>query len=371
MHASGLESRLERLSEAHQRALRRFVARLAGFVQRGLLSPAQSSIIEQHLVRLGERQFNPSNTGNLEDLFAYTLEDTLDPVRAFAQVLADSAKVVPLDPGARLVPRLRSLKDGRVFGQVSELEGYAEPEKMLISHTMVAYGDSEMSGFAEALVRSTHPRMSDDGVRREVAKMAVQSQHAPSSTFVLARMRGLTMDLVELYRRAGYDDRVIENAQLFYDTCAEFKPEWVVAFLDGRVPDDPAWSEWRTRYLEWRKQLPVELVYQLHSDTLTNFLDGTLESGKWVDASILFGGVKLVEEVPEAISRIVNQYVAEHVALHDGPAEDLLHVWSRTLGPWGIGFTEGRAVAKPGTPDRIHEIREQFDLSWARKQHAK
>ncbi|MBI4817705.1 MAG: hypothetical protein HY791_15695 [Deltaproteobacteria bacterium] len=371
VHASGLESRLELLSEAHQRAIRRFVSSLAGFIQRGMLNAEQASIIEQHLVRLGERQFNPANTGNLEDLFAYTLEDTKDAVRAFAQVLADSVKVVPIDADARLLPRLKSLVDGRIFARVGDLAGYGEPEKMLISHTMVAYGDMEMAAFARALIRASHAEVSELDVERRFARMAVQSQHAPSSSFVLARMRGLTIDLLELYRTAGYDDDVIANAQSFYDTCAEFRPEWVAAFLDGRIPEDDAWLGWRARYLDRRRSLPEELVYQLHSDTLTNFLDGTLESGKWVDASILFGGVKAVEEIPAALARIVNQYVAEHVALHNEPAEDLLRVWRHTLEPWGIGFSGGRAIALPGTPARIGELRDQFDLSWARKQKPK
>ena len=96
--------RLSALSAEHQRGIRRFRKRLEDFIEQAMLTSAQALVVTEHLLRLGERGRNPANTGNIEDLFCYTLEDTGDPIRAFAQALADSVKVVPMDPDARLFP---------------------------------------------------------------------------------------------------------------------------------------------------------------------------------------------------------------------------------------------------------------------------
>lgn len=360
--------RLAAVSEAHQRGIDRFRTRTLDLLDGDLLNPAQSRVLLEHLLRLAERNLNPANTGNLEDLFVYTLVDTSDGVRAFAQVLADSVKVVPMDDAAPLWPTLRRLDDGRRITQVGDLEGYGPGDKMLITHTMVAYGDPEIRSLAEAFVRASHPQLAPDEVRREVAKMAAQSQHGPSSTFVLARTHGLTIEVEDVYRRAGYDDAAIATAQHFYDVCGRFKPEWVRGFLDGHLPETPEWLTWRTEYLALRQQLPTELVYQLSSDTLTNFLEGTLESGKWTDASILFGGVTDAAEIPHALARIVNQYIAEHIALHDRPAHELMQAVESPLQSWGVGFDAGRAIPLPEGPKKIDELKQQFELAWARKQ---
>ena len=359
--------RLAQLSLAHRRPIARFLRRVAGYLDSGHLNPLQVAIVEEHVLRLGELERNPANTGNLEDLFCYTLEDTRDPIRAFAQLMADSVKVVPMNEDAPLVPNLRVLGNGKVYRTVGDLAGYNPGDKMLITHTMVAYGDPEMRDTVMDFVRATLPDLDEAGVHREFSRVVVQSQHGPSSTFVLARMRGLTLDLADVYRDAGYDDAEIADAQRFYDVCAEFDATWVRAFLGGFVPTGSPWSKWRNRYLEARKRLPPELIYQLSSDTLTNFLDGTMESGKWTDASILFGGVCDPSAVPNSLCQIVNQYMAEHIALHDRPAEELMDAVAEPLAPWGVGFERGRAVRLPGEAEKMTEISDQFAAAWARK----
>ncbi len=365
--AQSIAERLAQLSEAHQRTLTRFLRRLADFESAGDLNATQLAILEHFVIRLGERERNPANTGNLEDLFCYTLEDTGDAIRAFAQLMADSVKVVPMPDDAELVPNLRVLGNGHIYKTVGDLIEHNPGERMLISHTMVAYGDDEMRESAHDFIRAAKPSIDEEGVGREYARMAAQSQHGPSSTFVLARMRGLTLDLADVYRDAGYGDAQAGAAQQFYDVCAEFDPEWVKPFLSGFVPTGTVWSSWRRRYLEARQRLPEELIYQLSSDTLTNFLDGTMESGKWTDASIFFGGVSDPKEVPSALSQIVNQYLAEHIALHDRPAEELMDAVAEPLAPWGVGFERGRAICLPGEAEKKDEIDAQFAAAWARK----
>jgi hypothetical protein len=362
-----INDRLAALSEDHQRGILRFQRRLSDFKRAGLLNDAQCSIVEEYLLRLGERKMNPANTGNIEDLFCYTLADTRDPIRAFAQALADSVKVVPMDDTAPLHPLVRTLDGKRTFRRVGDFTHLDAGDKMLVTHTMVAYGDVEMRDFAIELIQVTRANIDPSGIERELAKMAVQSQHHPSSSFVLARAKGLTIDVAELYGRAGYNDKQARDAQRFYDICAEYQPSWTKDFLAGDIPVGLEWQDWRTRYVEARRSLPQELVYQLASDTLTNFLQGTLESGKWTDASVMFGGVTDARDIPASIARIVNQYIAEHIALHDGPAVDLTIACADTLRPWGIGFENDRAVVLPEGPEKTQALRLQFEAAWARK----
>ncbi|HJL42194.1 MAG TPA: hypothetical protein RMG48_12915 [Myxococcales bacterium LLY-WYZ-16_1] len=361
-------SRVDALSPSHQRGILRFCARLDTFVEEARLNRPQAEVIVEHLVRLGERRRNPANTGNIEDLFCHTLVDTGDVLRAYAQVLADSCKVVPLDSDAPLWPALRTPDGARWYEQVGDLDHLSDGDAMLVSHTMVAYGDTEMWSSARDLVRATEPQLPGPEVEQEVARMAVQSQHLPSSAFVLARAHGLTIDCPPLYAAAGYDEIQIRNAQRFYDICSEFEPRWADAFVEGFIPTDQAWTRWRRAFLEARKALPPELVYQLSSDTLTNFLEGTLESGKWTDASVFFGGVTRAEDVPSHLARIVNQYLAEHVALHDRPATELVRAVAEPLRPWGIGFSQGRAHVASSHPPKQAELQVQFEDAWARKQ---
>lgn len=358
--------RRARLSDAHQKGFDRFHARLSEFEAQGLLSRAQVEVVLEHLLRLGERGRNPANTGNIEDLFCHTLADTADPIRAYAQALADSVKVVPMDPQARLVPLLRTLDGSRWFRAVGDFTHLSEADRMLVTHTMVAYGDAEMWQSASDLVRATYPRLNEAGVDREVARMAVQSQHLPSSSFVLARARGLTLECSELWLRAGYSEEEAAQAQHFYDVCAVYDPEWSEAFVEGLIPEGEEWRSWRAEYLEARSRLPAELIYQLSSDTLTNFFEGTLESGKWTDASVAFHGVKSPDLVPDSIARIVNQYIAEHIALHDRPAEEIASACAEFLLPWGIAFENGRAVVASRPPAKAALLRDQFDAAWAR-----
>jgi hypothetical protein len=361
------EQRLAALSQEHQRGIIRFRRRLMEFKKNGLLTDKQSSIVEEHLLRLGERNRNPANTGNIEDLFCYTLNDTKDPVRAYAQALADSVKVVPMNDDDPLLPSIKSLDRKQTFTKVGDFAQLNPGDKMLVTHTMVAYGDGEMRESAAELIRVTNPTIDRAGIERQLAKMAVQSQHHPSSTFVLARARGLTIDVADLYREAGYVEKQVKEAQRFYDICAEYQPSWTESFLAGEIPQGQQWEDWRARYIEARRHLPAELIYQLASDTLTNFLQGTLESGKWTDASVMFGGVTDARDIPPAIARIVNQYIAEHIALHDGPPGDLTLACADTLRPWGITFENDRAVVMPEGPEKTDALRVQFEAAWARK----
>lgn len=360
-------TRVEALDIQHRRGVRRFLCRLEEFVLNERLSPAQVQIVAEHVVRLGERDRNPANTGNIEDLFCHTLRDTGDVVRAYAQALADSVKVVPLDQDAPLYPALRKLDGSRWYQRVSDLDHLSLGDQMLVAHTMVAYGDPEMWASGGALVQITHPYLDAKAVEREVARMAVQSQHHPSSSFVMARTRGLTIDCATLYARAGYSDDQIAKAQHFYDICGEFEPHWAERFVEGRIPTTPNWREWHAQYLALRDELPSELIYQLSSDALTNFLDGTLESGKWTDASVFFGGVTNSSDIPEAIAGIINQYLVEHVALHDRPARELTQACRGALAPWGIGFDNDRAVVLPEGPQKSTELHAQFEAAMARK----
>lgn len=361
------EKRLRALGEDHQRGVLRFQRRLIEFERGGLLTALQRSIVEEYLLRLGERNRNPANTGNNEDLFCYTLTDTHDPIRAFAQALADSVKVVPMDEEARLHPYIRSIDGKKVYRKVGDFAHLNAGDKMLVTHTMVAYGDEEIRESARELIRSTRRGMSPAEVEREFARMTVQSQHHPSSTFVLARAQGLTLDLEEVYAAADYAPSAFQAAQRFYDICAEYRPDWTTSFLVGDIPTGTEWEDWRARYIDARKGLPPELVYQLASDTLTNFLGGTLESGKWTDATVMFGGVTDARDIPAAIALIVNQYIAEHIALHNGTADDLTVACAETLRPWGITFENDRAVVLPEGPEKTEALRMQFEAAWARK----
>src|SRR5262245_27547549 len=181
------KERLSALSEDHRRGILRFQRRLSEFKKNRMLSDVQVEIVEEYLLRLGERNRNPANTGNIEDLFCYTLADTHDPLRAFAQALADSVKVVPMEDDAKLEPILRSLDGRRAYTKVSDFTHLNPGDKMLVTHTMVAYGDAETRNHAAELIRVSKPGIDSTGIERELAKMTVQSQHHPSSTFVLAR----------------------------------------------------------------------------------------------------------------------------------------------------------------------------------------
>jgi hypothetical protein len=323
-------------------------------------------VVADHVLRLGERRRNPANTGNIEDLFFFTLTDTGDALRAFAQALADSAKVVPMDPDAPLWPFLRHVDSGAWYRRVKDLD-LPPGDAMLVAHTMVAFGDEEMWASASRLVEVTFPDYDRQQVHRMTSRLAVQSQHLPSSSFVLARARGITVDVGPLYRDAGYDESQIADAQHFYDIGSRFDPAWTEDFVLGRPPSGADWKTWRRQYLQARSRLPPELQYQLSSDTLTNFLEGTLESGKWTDASVIFGGITRAEDVAGHVAAIINQYLAEHAGLHDRPVEELISASAGPLLPWGIGFVDGQARVVDPDPPRADAIRSQFEASWRRK----
>lgn len=360
-------AQLAALGEAHQRVLSRFFAALHGWQGRGALSAGQVALISTQLLSLAERFDNPSNTGNLEDLFNFTLEDTGDPIRAYAQVLADAMKVVPLPEHTPLWPALRRVSDGSRVSRIGELRGMPVGDRMLVAHTMAAFGDPELRASAEALVRLSHPGLSEAEVQQAVARMAVQSQHLPSSTFVLARAAGLTVECAAMYEAAGYSPAQAEAAQRFYDVCARFDPAWAEDFVAGRIPQSPSWRAWRARYLSLRADLVPELVYQLSSDTLTNFGEGTMESGKWTEACVFFGRVPSPEHIPEALCRTVNQYIAENIALHDLPADTLIEACRAHLEPWGISFKGGLAYVFSARPARARTMLRQFEAATLRR----
>ncbi|MGF1508876.1 MAG: hypothetical protein ACFB9M_05155 [Myxococcota bacterium] len=361
-----LRTRFGDLPPEHHAGTRRFFHRLDAALHAGALSLPQLAVVADHVLRLGERGRNPANTGNIEDLFFYTLADTKDVLRAFAQAVADSAKVVPMDPDAPLWPFLRNTETGVFFRRVKDLD-LSDGDAMLVAHTMVAFGDEEMWSSCMKLVEVTFPSFDRQAILRETSRMAVQSQHLPSSAFVMARAHGITVDCAPLYRDAGYDEDQIRVAQHFYDVGSRFSPEWATPFLEGRGPEGQAWQTWRRTYLEARTALPEALQYQLSSDTLTNFLEGTLESGKWTDASVFFGGITRVEDVPDHVASIINQYLAEHRELHDRPTDELIRASAGPLEPWGIGFVEGRARVVNRQPPRQASLEAQFRAAWQRK----
>ena len=88
--------------------------------------------------------------------------------------------------------------------------------------------------------------------------MVVQSQHHPSSTFVLARARGLTLEVPPVFEAAGYSEGSIRDAQAFYDICARFEPGWSESFADGVIPSVPAWLDWRALYFLDRLIIQIE-----------------------------------------------------------------------------------------------------------------
>src|SRR5262249_29180210 len=153
------QQRLGALAEEHQKGIIRFQRRLVEFESRSLLTSLQRSIVEEHLLRLGERNRNPANTGNIEDLFCYTLADTRDPIRAFAQALADTEKVVPMDESASLYPVIRNLDGQATYTTVGQFAHLNPGDKMLVTHTMVAYGDEEICQHAIDFVRATRKEL--------------------------------------------------------------------------------------------------------------------------------------------------------------------------------------------------------------------
>ena len=60
-----------------------------------------------------------------------------------AQSLADSEKIVPMDDGAPLYPLIRSIDGKTTYKNVGDFAELNDGDKMLVTHTMVAYGDEE------------------------------------------------------------------------------------------------------------------------------------------------------------------------------------------------------------------------------------
>ena len=91
-----------------------------------------------------------------------------------------------------------------------------------------------------------------------------------------------------------------------------------------------------------------------------------LESGKWVDASVQFSGVTEPGQLPEALARIVNQYIAEHAALHDRPAREIIEACAEQLAPWGVLFEANQAVVSKSPASKAYRLKQQFVAAWSR-----
>lgn len=359
-----LADRIAALGPLHRPEVSAFVDRVEAARAAGRLNAEQAAIVAEHAVRLGERQRDPANTGNIEDLFFHTLEDTGDPTQAFAQALADSIKTVPLASTTPLYPALIRTRDGRRVTEAGGLEDLGPMDTMLVSHTMAAYGDPEMWTAAERFVAATHPDLDRVAQQHEAHRMAAQSQHLPSCTFVMARAHGYTLDVEPLYERAGFAAERGRAARAFYDHCAAFAPEWANTFALGTSPTTPDWRSWAERFRDLQTALPNALRYQLYSDTMTNFLEGTMRSGKWTDTVVRAGLVRSRDDLISGVCAIANQYLAEYDALHGRPIRELIERWQSALKPWGIRFADDRAEPAPGRCER----EDAWDQQWARAQ---
>jgi len=355
----------------HVYAYRRFAKAIRRFLSSKVLSDKQAEIVLDHVELLAKRDYNAANTGNLEDLFTYTLQDTKDPVRAFAQMLADSTKIVPMPAQAKLLPpvkdkRPKSVTRNKTLRRVEQLE-LAGPQAMLVTHTNVAYSDPEFAEEARAMLKATYPRSRASTLERRFQRMVMQSQHMPSSSFVLAAATGLVFQTKKLFTDAGCTKKQIAAAHGFFSTAAEFNPKWLGLFMSAGPRDDPSYLAWLDRYHQHRAGLPDDLKYQLYTDTLTNFLPGTMHSGKWVDAVVQFSNVRKLDGVPPALAKVVNQYLAEFVDLHRGSPKLFVRVVKKSLAKFGVVFRDGRFCDDEVPEHEVELVRHQFDTAWDRR----
>ncbi len=372
---AAISARILALKPEHQESAKRFAAELEAVVNEGLLNQKQADIVLNHVLRLGERGRNAANTGNVQDLFFYTLRDTKDPLRALAQLLADSIKIVPMPEEAELIPPVRDAREGedngKIYHHISELP-LNPGQKMLTMHTNIAYSDSEQAETARAMIKATFPRCRQ--VKKEMLfwRMVAQSQHMPSSSFVLAAARGLVFETAEIFTKAGYSEAEVAAAGKFFAVASRFNPAWLGPFINALPRTDAAYLAWLKEYQAARKGLPLELKYQLMTDTLTNFCAGTMASGKWVDSVVAFSGVKTLEELPAAIAKVVNQYMAEFIDLQGEPAEHFIATVKPLLVDYGIVFDKKSSffAASGKKPKRAEEMAAQLAAALA-KQAAK
>ncbi len=370
-----VNARILSLKPEHQEPTKRFAKELEAVVKEGLLNQKQADIVLNHVLRLGERGRNPANTGNVHDLFFYTLRDTKDPLRALAQLLADSIKIVPMPEDAELIPPLRDVREGenngKIYHHIGEL--FLNPgQKMLCCHTNIAYSDSEQAETARAMIKATFPRARIAKKEQLFWRMVAQSQHMPSSSFVLAAVRGLSFEIREIFEKAGYSEAEISSAEKFFVISSHFSPAWLGPFVNALPRTDAAYLAWLKEYQEARSGLPEELKYQLMTDTLTNFCPGTMASGKWVDSVVAFSGVKTMEELPAAIAKVVNQYMAEFIDLQCEPAERFITTVKPLVADFGIIFDKKRSLfaASGKEPKRAKEMAIQLERA-LNKQAAK
>lgn len=366
------EERLAKLPAVYKASTISFANDLQAAVAEGLLSERQSAIVLDHVLRLGERGRNPANTGNVQDLFFYTLRDTGDPIRAMAQLLADSIKIVPMPEDAVLIPPMRDVRDGKkdgaVFRTVGEL--FLNPgQKMLCCHTNIAYSDEEQAASARAMIKATVPHARLVKKEQLFWRMVVQSQHMPSSSFVLAAVRGLSFEIDDIYAKAGYSAEETAAARAFYEVSSRFNPQWLGAFINAQPRTDAAYLAWLDEYRAARAGLPEDLKYQLMTDTLTNFCTGTMTSGKWVDSTVAFSGVKTMEELPAAIAKVVNQYMAEFIDLQGESAQSFVKVVKPLVADFGIDYDKASGIfaASGKKPKNYALMAQQLEISLAKQ----
>lgn len=370
------DARIAKLPEAHQEAIARFSADLTKAVSDKLLSQKQSDIVLEHVIRLGERGRNPANTGNVQDLFFYTLRDTKDPLRALAQLLADSIKIVPMPEDAELMPPMKDVREGADNGKIYHTVGelFLNPgQKMLCCHTNIAYTDEEQAATAKAMIKATYPHARLVKKEQLFWRMVAQSQHMPSSSFVLAAVRGLSFEVHDLFTKAGYSEEEIAAADKFYEVSSRFNPKWLGAFINAQPRTDEEYLAWLKEYQAARQNLPEDLKYQLMTDTLTNFCNGTMTSGKWVDSTVAFSGVKTMAELPAAIAKVVNQYMAEFIDLQVESAQEFIKVITPLVADFGIIFDSEKQIfaASGKDPVKAELMAKQLEASLAKQAAAK
>lgn len=354
------------VSPAHLQQNALFQGDLTQWVKSGRLSPAVADNVSRHLDDLATRSsaYSPANTGNLRDLFNQTLERTKDPTQAFAQVLADSHKIVPLAPQTPLWPAFKNVETGARYTTVGELPIGNPVDTMLAAHTAVAFADPASKARMLDVLRAQNPGLDAAGLDRALARTALGSQHLPSSSFVMARASGLALDVEPLALQAGFSSDQAANMQRFFDVSARFRPEWQPEFKNAGGPRGEDFAAWRQDYRQAYKSLPPELKVQLWTDTLTNFQPGTMESGKWSTAVAKFEGAKTVPDAVEKMAAIVRQYQNEWTVLHGRSLKFFNDVNAPVLKDFGIAIDPRTGFARADlsklTPQKASLLEQQL-----------
>lgn len=345
------------MPEEFQADAYRFKYRLKLCRESGRLNELQADLVMKFILHLGEGGYSPSNTGNLEDLFFYTLLDTNNHNQAFAQLIADSDKRVHVNHDRKFAFPLAA-DYGVRKNSMSEMEGFSDLDKMLVAHTLVAFGSQYRKRFVMEFAQTT-----GDGSATFLLRSALQAQHMPSSTFIMSRMQGHYPWVTDAYLEAGYSEWIAKRTQDFYMHAAEFDPEWEESFAKGEAPHCVEYGLWQKHFLDFRKQLTPELQYQLRTDKTTNFLTGTMSSGKWMNILVAQGDVESPQDFPLALSNLLNRYSNEFVKLEDRPISEIIDLWEANgIKDFGIYFDRDElAVPASPTPEKADLMISQFE----------